>query len=49
MEKSKKEIYKEYLANKVNPIFEKLIVDLLHTRPEDVLAFIKDWADDKGS
>ena len=47
MTKTKREIYAEFLKTHVNPIFEKLIVDLLHKRPENVLEFINIWTSEK--
>jgi len=34
---------KEYLTNKINPVFERLIVDLLIDMPEDFVTFATEW------
>jgi len=48
MSSSKEKINREYLANKVNPLLEKLVVDLLINKPDNSLAYMKQWLDDKG-
>ena len=47
MTKTKKEIYVKYLSKEVNPILERLILDLMHEMPENVLQFINKWTIDK--
>jgi cAMP-dependent protein kinase regulator len=42
-----KEEKKQYLQEKVNPIIERLIVDILAETPEDVIGFMKNWLDAK--
>jgi cAMP-dependent protein kinase regulator len=42
-----KEEKKHYLQEKVNPIIERLIVDILAETPEDVIGFMKNWLDAK--
>ena len=49
MNKSKEEIHREYLLNKVNPIFEKLMLELIHHKPEKVVKFMENWINEKGS
>lgn len=34
---------REYLTKKINPVFERLIVDLLIAMPEDFVTFASDW------
>jgi len=42
-----KEQKKQYLEEKVNPIIQRLIVDILAETPEDVIGFIRNWLDVK--
>lgn len=46
MSKSEKDL-KKYLA-KVNPVLERLVVDLLIDQPEDFIEFSIKWFDEKG-
>jgi len=46
---NQKEQKKQYLQEKVNPIIEKLVADLLIETPDDVLGFIRKWIDTKSS
>lgn len=42
------EIRAYYLAN-VNPLFEPLMVDILVARPQDVVGFVIQWMNEKGT
>jgi hypothetical protein len=39
---------KAYLAKRVNPILEKLVIDLVVKRPEGITQFMIDWLREKG-
>ena len=39
---------KEFLKNRVNPILEVLVADLMKDRPQLVVRYIIDWLNDKG-
>eukprot|EP01006_Ploeotia_vitrea_P037771 TRINITY_DN66169_c0_g1_i1.p1 TRINITY_DN66169_c0_g1~~TRINITY_DN66169_c0_g1_i1.p1 ORF type:complete len:121 (-),score=10.42 TRINITY_DN66169_c0_g1_i1:1404-1766(-) len=41
-------VSKAFLAKRVNPILEKLVVDLVIKRPENVTGFMVQWLQDKG-
>lgn len=41
------EASKEYLAKSVDKLMNKLVVDLLRKKPEDVLVFISEWANNE--
>lgn len=34
---------RDYLTHKINPVFERLIVDLLIDMPEDFVSFAVNW------
>lgn len=40
---------KAFLAKKVNPILEKLVVELVMKRPDNVTQFMVNWLQDKGA
>ena len=40
---------KKYINTKVHPIFEKLIMDLLLEKPDNVVEYMKKWLDHYGS
>ena len=40
---------RNYIADKIHPIFEKLVVDLLVSKPEEPIDFIISWMQTKGS
>jgi hypothetical protein len=46
--KEKEEKLRKYLNEKVNPVFERLIIELLIETPEDFIEFSLKWLDDKG-
>lgn len=39
---------REYLTKKINPVFERLIVDLLIDMPTDFVSFAVQWLNTKG-
>lgn len=39
---------REYLTKKINPVFERLIVDLLIEMPSDFVNFASEWLQTKG-
>jgi hypothetical protein len=43
------EQHKKYLEDKVNPYLEKMVLDLLIHKPEDVLKHMETWIRTKGS
>jgi S-adenosylmethionine:diacylglycerol 3-amino-3-carboxypropyl transferase len=46
--KDKEDKLRKYLNEKVNPVFERLIIELLIDTPEDFIEFSLKWLDDKG-
>jgi len=40
---------RKYLNDKINPVFERLIIDLLIDMPEDFIGFAVDWLKTKGN
>lgn len=40
---------RQYITNKVHPIYENLLVDLLISKPEDVINFMQKWLKEKGA
>lgn len=45
---SRKEVQREYLRAKINPVIERLVKDLLVDMPDDVVGFMKHWIEAKG-
>lgn len=45
---SRKELQREYLRKKVNPVVEKMVTELLINMPDDVISFMRQWLDTKG-
>jgi len=41
-------VSKAFLAKRVNPILEKLVVDLVIKRPDNVTQYMIQWLHDKG-
>lgn len=39
---------RKYLEEKINPVFEKLITELLIELPEDFISYSIDWLSKKG-
>jgi len=39
---------KNYLKQKVNPIFEKMVIELVMQKPQDVTRFMIKWLTDNG-
>lgn len=45
---SKEEEIRAYVNSKVNPVFEKFMVELLLARPSSVVEFTIEWMNTKG-
>eukprot|EP01017_Pseudomicrothorax_dubius_P043899 TRINITY_DN7375_c0_g3_i1.p1 TRINITY_DN7375_c0_g3~~TRINITY_DN7375_c0_g3_i1.p1 ORF type:complete len:393 (-),score=123.23 TRINITY_DN7375_c0_g3_i1:146-1324(-) len=43
-----KEEHKTFLQARVNPILSKMVVDILVRKPDNVVAFMRKWLDEKG-
>jgi cAMP-dependent protein kinase regulator len=44
---SRKEIQREYLRTKVNPLIERMVTDLLVKMPDNVIGFMKTWLESR--
>lgn len=40
---------REFIKNKINPILERMMVDILVSKPSNVVSFMKEWLNSKGS
>ncbi|KRX05579.1 Cyclic nucleotide-binding protein [Pseudocohnilembus persalinus] len=40
---------RQYITNKVHPIYENMLVDLIISKPNDVVGFMQKWLKEKGS
>ncbi len=45
---NKEEEIRAYVSSKVNPVFEKFMVELLLKRPQSVVDFTIEWMNSKG-
>ena len=45
MQKESNKENQKYIQDKVHPIFEKLLIDLLVSKPENVYDFMRKWID----
>lgn len=48
MKEAQAEEMKQYLKDNVSGILQKMTLDILYEKPDDVILFMKKWIDEKG-